>query len=129
MGKVPTPVNNKRRGKRFEADLVKLLTEWGWVAKRAWGSDGRSLGYSERVDVLAVAPIANIPLRIQCKRVKKLAARYEISDDIDAVVFRGDGTSDPLILIPLATLDELIETAVTKMRKALTTEDGPPGTT
>ena len=36
---------SKIKGNKFERDCVKLAEEYDIPAVRAWGSDGRSLGY------------------------------------------------------------------------------------
>ena len=41
----------KQKGNRIERECVNIAKESGIEAKRAWGSDGRSLGWTEEVDV------------------------------------------------------------------------------
>ena len=41
----------KQKGNRIERYCVNLTEGYGIKAKRAWGSDGRSLGWSEEVDL------------------------------------------------------------------------------
>ena len=43
---------SKRKGTRFENEIVQILNENGIKAKRAWGSNGMALGLTEDVDVL-----------------------------------------------------------------------------
>ena len=43
---------SKAKGNRIEREVVKIFEEYGYSARRAWGSDGRSLGLNEEVDVL-----------------------------------------------------------------------------
>ena len=45
-GKAP-----KQKGNRIERECVNLAKEYGYESKRAWGSDGRSLGWHEEVDM------------------------------------------------------------------------------
>ena len=45
-GKAP-----KQKGNRIERECVNLAKGYGFKSKRAWGSDGRSLGWHEEVDV------------------------------------------------------------------------------
>ena len=42
---------SKRKGTRFENEIVQNLNENGIKAKRAWGSNGKSLGLEEDVDI------------------------------------------------------------------------------
>jgi hypothetical protein len=41
----------KQKGNRIERECVNLAKEFGFKSKRAWGSDGRSMGWHEEVDV------------------------------------------------------------------------------
>ena len=43
---------NKVKGNKFERDCVKTAELRGLIAKRAWASDGRSLGYSSERDII-----------------------------------------------------------------------------
>ena len=43
---------SKAKGNRFEREIVNKMTSLGIKAKRAWGSNGASLGMHEEVDVL-----------------------------------------------------------------------------
>jgi Holliday junction resolvase len=45
-GKAP-----KQKGNRIERECVNLAKGFGFESKRAWGSDGRSLGWHEEVDM------------------------------------------------------------------------------
>ena len=94
---MPSP--NKIKGNNFEREIVNTAKEAGLNAKRAYASDGRSLGHSETVDLI----IENY--RIQAKRRKKLASYLQIPKDCDAVVFRQD-RGNTLVLI---TLEQFIE--------------------
>lgn len=72
-----------------------MAKEEGLSAKRAYASDGRSLGKSEVVDVIVE------DVCIQAKRRKKIAQWLYPDfhgDDVDAVVTRMD-RKDPLIVI------------------------------
>ena len=57
---------NKIRGNTLEREIVNKSKEAGLSAKRAYASDGRSLGFSEVVDVLVE------DVTIQAKRKKKV---------------------------------------------------------
>ena len=45
-GKAP-----KQKGNRIERECVNLAKGYGFKSRRAWGSDGRSLGWHEEVDM------------------------------------------------------------------------------
>jgi len=53
-GKAP-----KQKGNRIERECVNLAKEYGFESKRAWGSDGRSLGWHEEVDMIIVPKNTN----------------------------------------------------------------------
>ena len=88
---------NKIRGNNLEREIVNAAKEEGLSAKRAYASDGRSLGFSEVVDCLVE------DWTIQAKRRKKIAQwlypDYH-GDDVDAVVARMD-RKEALIIMPL----------------------------
>ena len=88
---------NKIRGNNLEREIVNQSKEEGLSAKRAYASDGRSLGYSEVVDCVVEG------WTIQAKRRKKIAQWLypeNHGDDVDAVVTRMD-RKEALIVMPL----------------------------
>jgi Holliday junction resolvase len=88
---------NKIRGNNLEREIVNQSKEEGLSAKRAYASDGRSLGYSEVVDCVVE------DWTIQAKRRKKIAQWLypeNHGDDVDAVVTRMD-RKEALIVFPL----------------------------
>ena len=76
---------SKVKGNTFEREIVRLFESYGIDFKRAWGSNGQSLGLHEEVDCLAQGD-----LRIQAKRRKKIAKWLKPSEVVDAVVVRED---------------------------------------
>ena len=77
---------SKVKGNRIEREIVDIFKQYGFTeAKRAWGSNGQSLGLHEEVDCLAEGD-----LRIQAKRRKKIAEWLKPSVFVDAVVVRED---------------------------------------
>lgn len=82
----------KRKGNRCEREAVSRAKELGLEAKRAWGSDGRSLGEHEEVDIIVDGA------KIQVKARRKLPA-YLSLEHVDAVVLKQD-FSQRLVLIP-----------------------------
>ena len=80
---MPSP--SKAEGNRFEREIVNKLTSLGIQAKRAWGSNGASLGMHEEVDVLI-----GDSFKIQAKCRKKIASFLIPTEHVDAVVCKED---------------------------------------
>lgn len=83
---------SKAKGNRFEKECCSVAEEYGFAAKRAWGSDGRSIGKSPEVDiVIEYSDGTNLgELDIQCK-VRKSIAEYIIPpDDCDFTLIKQD---------------------------------------
>lgn len=76
--------SSKIKGNNFERELVNKAKSLGIDAKRAYASDGRSLGTNKEVDVVIGG------IKIQAKRRRKLASFLTIPDGVDAVVIRED---------------------------------------
>lgn len=75
---------SKRKGNNYERELVNQATDSGLAAKRAYASNGESLGLHAEVDLLVGG------LRVQAKR-RKLVAEFMVpSDHVDAVAIRQD---------------------------------------
>jgi Holliday junction resolvase len=99
------PAKNKVRGNNFELALVNYLNKKGLKAVRAWGSNGRALGYTEDVDVKATYTNEAGELElllIQCKKRKTLPAYMKLpaTSDAKSVVFAED-RGDKYIMMPL----------------------------
>ena len=73
----------------------------GIEAKRAYASNGKSLGLAEDVDCLIGG------YRVQAKRRKKIAAHLQPSDTVDAVATRQD-KGETLVIMRLADWLKLI---------------------
>ena len=84
---------SKVKGNTFEREIVRLFESYEIECKRAWGSNGQSLGLHEEVDCLAEGD-----LRIQAKRRKKIAEWLKPSVFVDAVVVREDRGENYIIL-------------------------------
>ena len=84
---------SKVKGNTFEREIVRLFESYGIECKRAWGSNGQSLGFHEEVDCLAEGD-----LRIQAKRRKKIAEWLKPSEVVDAVVVREDRGESYIII-------------------------------
>lgn len=100
------PHSSKRKGNRFEREVVKTAEAHGLDAERAYASDGRSLGECEAVDVLIRCPDADC-VRVQAKRRKKIAAYLTPPDGADITVIRED-YGDALAVVPLPMLLRLL---------------------
>ena len=84
---------SKVKGNAFEREVVRLFESYKVECKRAWGSNGQSLGLHEEVDCLAEGD-----LRIQAKRRKKIAEWLKPSVYVDAVVVREDRGKSYIII-------------------------------
>lgn len=102
------PHSSKRKGNRFEREVVADAEAHGLEAERAFASDGRSLGCSEATDVLIRHPEANVSdcTRVQCKRRKKIAS-YLTTEDADVTVIRED-RGESLAVVPLTDFLDLL---------------------
>ena len=87
------PSKSKNKGNTFERLIVNKAKELGLEAKRAWGSNGQSIGWHEEVDVL----IDN-SFTIQAKCRKKIADFLIPSEHVNSVVFKQD-RGETLILL------------------------------
>jgi Holliday junction resolvase len=94
---------NKLRGTVLEREIANSFREKGFLAERAYASNGKALGQAETVDVLVGGKV-----RIQAKRRKKLADYLQIPAGCDAVVFRQD-RKKPLVLIDLDYFQNLLK--------------------
>ena len=84
---------SKQKGNRFERLCVDKAQSYGVAAERAWGSNGRSLGMHEEVDVLLEGEV-----RIQAKCRKKIAKWLKPSVFVDAVTVK-ENHGDTYILM------------------------------
>ena len=87
------PSRSKQKGNRFEREVTNLAKEYSIESKRAYASNGLSLGHTEEVDVLLEGD-----LRIQAKCRKKIATWLKPSDVVDAVVVKEDRGETYIIL-------------------------------
>jgi len=96
---------NKIRGNNLERECVNIAKEEGLSAKRAYASDGRALGKSEKVDCMVE------DYCIQAKRRKKIAQWLypeNHAEDVDIVVTRMD-RKGPLAVLPYEEWIRLIK--------------------
>ena len=81
--------SSKNKGSRFERQIVKTCELHDIKAARAWGSNGRSLGCHEEVDVLISGGIqGNIKVQAKCR--KKLAAHIKPNENVDVQMIKED---------------------------------------
>jgi len=83
---------SKIKGNTYERELVDQAKASGLTAERCWGSDGRSRGLPEEVDIIIEDYF------LQCKRRKSIA-KYLKVEKADGVVFRED-RGQSYILLP-----------------------------
>ena len=89
------PGPSKAKGNRVEREVVNKAIQSGLTAKRAWGSNGASLGMHEEVDLI----IGREPeIKIQAKCRKKLATFLQPTEHVDAVVCKQDRGETLIIL-------------------------------
>ena len=79
------PNRSKEKGNRFERYIVSRCEQTDIPSKRAWGSNGMSLGLPEEVDVLIDGVV-----RVQAKCRHRLPAYILPSPDIDMQVIKQD---------------------------------------
>ena len=87
------PNKSKQKGNRFEREVVRICKEKGIRSKRAWGSNGMSLGMHEEVDLLIN------DYKIQAKVRNKIAKFLKPTEHVDAVVCKQD-RRQTLIIMP-----------------------------
>jgi len=94
----------KIKGNRVEREVVGEFVGKGIEAKRAWGSDGKSLGLHSEVDCVAL--INNTEFKIQVKARKKIGKLYlPDTDKVDAHVVKMDRHK----LVIILELEKFIE--------------------
>ena len=94
-GKAP-----KQKGNRIERECVNLAKGYGFESKRAWGSDGRSLGWHEEVDMIVIpqkepkttvggGKVRNI-YKFQVKGRKKIGELYKPCEHVYGQILKED---------------------------------------
>ena len=95
---------SKRKGNDFERELVNMAKASGIESKRAYASNGESLGLHSEVDCLIGG------YKIQAKRRKVLASWLSPSDEVDAVAARPDG-GEALVILTFTDWLDLVKMA------------------
>jgi len=93
---------SKRKGNRYEREIVRQAEAAGLDARRAYASNGRSLGEAETVDVTVEG------FRVQAKRRKKLAKYLTPPEGCDCVAVR-EARGESLVVLPYDRFLELIQ--------------------
>ena len=78
------PSKSKAKGNRFERFCVDVAQSLGLKAQRAWGSDGRSMGEHQEVDI----KIENF--KAQCKTRKRIAKWIKPSTEVNIHIVKED---------------------------------------
>lgn len=106
------PHPSKRKGNRFERELVRAFTDAGLRAERAWGSDGRALttdrgaSCASSVDLLVEGSLC-----IQAKRRKSVAAYLKPPEGAHVAAIRED-RGEALAVLPLPLFIRLLRKAI-----------------
>ena len=80
---------SKIKGNKFERDCCKLAEVFEIPSKRAWGSDGRSLGLDPEVDIVIGESDNKDEMFCQCNIRKRLPEYiFPKNDAIDSHVIR-----------------------------------------
>ena len=96
------PHSSKRKGNRYEREIVEDAEAKGLEAERAFASNGRALGEQECVDLLirGRADMVTDVVRIQAKRRKSIAQYLTPPEGADVTVIRED-RGQSLVVCPL----------------------------
>jgi len=92
-GKAP-----KQKGNRIERECVNLAKGYGFKSKRAWGSDGRSLGWHEEVDVTIDIGKPTGFYKFQVKGRKAIADYLKPCEHVYGQILKED-RHEPLVTI------------------------------
>lgn len=101
--------SSKRKGSRFEREIVRDAEAVGLEAERAYASNGRSLGEGKECDVLIRGREAEVldAVRVQAKRRKSVAKYLNPPEDADVTVIRED-RGQSLAVVPLELFLDLL---------------------
>lgn len=102
------PHPSKRKGDRFEREIVEAFRQAGLAAERAWGSDGRALRADNgqpctpSVDVLIEGR-----LKVQAKRRAAVASWAKPPRGAHLTIIRED-RGEPVAVLPLKLLIRML---------------------
>ena len=90
---------SKIKGNKFERDCCKLAESFEVPSKRAWGSDGRSMGLHQEVDIVIGDKKYNDQMHCQCKIRKRLPDYiFPKTDVVDCHLIRQDRGDTYIVL-------------------------------
>jgi len=98
------PNRSKEKGSRYERELVDQAIASGIDAKRAWGSNGESIGQHAEVDCVIGG------YKVQAKRRGKLPEYLKPSEHVDVQAIREDH-GDTQIVLPWYDWLDLVKAA------------------
>ena len=102
---------SKAKGNRFERECVDIAELHGFNAKRAWGSDGRSIGLHQEVDLVIdylLNENVSRDMKVQCKVRKSIASYLLPPEECDITLIKQD-RGDIYATIRYKDLLELIQ--------------------
>ena len=90
----------KQKGNRIERECVNLAKGYGFESRRAWGSDGRSMGWHEEVDMTIDLSCRNSdnPYKFQVKGRKAIADYLKPCEHVYGQILKED-RHEPLVTI------------------------------
>lgn len=95
---------SKRKGYQFEVEIVEAFKAAGIKARRAWGSNGQSIGLPATVDVEAGG------CKAQLKRRHSIPKVFSIPEGADVTIFRED-RGESFVLVKLADFVRMLGNA------------------
>ena len=96
------PSKSKIKGNTFERRIVNFFEAVGLSCRRAWGSDGRSMGLTEGVD-----GTLNDEYKWQAKCKAQISPFYIPNKEVDFQIFKGNRT-DTYVTMTAQTLADMI---------------------
>ena len=91
--------SSKNKGSKFERDCCNQAELFEIPSKRAWGSDGRSMGRHQEVDIVIGDKKYNDEMHVQCKIRKRLPEYiFPKNDSIDSHLIREDRGKSYIVL-------------------------------
>ena len=99
------PNRHKEKGNRFEYEVRDAFIDNGIDCVRSYGSDGRSLGLQENVDLLVKH---GQHYTIQCKVMKSISKFIKPASNIYAQIFKED-RGETICAIRLKDLIQLMK--------------------
>ena len=96
------PSKSKIKGNKYERDIVNFFENVGLPCRRAWGSDGRSMGFTEGVD-----GTLNEEYKWQAKCKAQISPFYIPNEEVDFQIFKGNRTGT-YATMTVKTLGEMI---------------------